>query len=197
MTTIAWDGVELVADSRSSHYTVQDGETVLIGDSVDGVVKIINAAGAFSWQGHEVLAVGVAGTTGLIDLLQGMVKQAAEYNATHGTNDRIPLEMPSLYKLWFDGGVEFNLMLVLKNAIALVGWAPRFGTNNLQQAVYERDTKGSVIVIGSGANAIAPVIQQDGWTARKAIAYTATHDKGTGGPLTVWRDGQLTAGVVC
>lgn len=187
MTTISWDGKEMVADSLGLPFVRNaNNEISYTGEKKTNVVKILDGA-RFTMGDHAVQAIGVSGDFNMMQNLIGLQNWAVK------NNQMVDLSAADLYASFVAQRFPFAIMLVLQNVIVIVRWDELCGDAGAQYDVYERT--GGVLVIGSGKDAARPYINWMGVTARFLVSAASGKDKFTGGDLVVWKDGQITVGV--
>lgn len=176
MTTIVWDGKELVADGQATRMVAaQTGKRNSIRDFKDvlrkDVVKIFTG-GAFLFEGEPVQAMGYAGDW---DLGEHVVKLS--YN-----NSPIELTSAEVQDLLVARGLPISLLLVTaKNALVIAV------TAEIAQGVQIiRQERSTPLVIGSGIDKIKSCFFLPGATARDYVGFCAYADIYTGGLMSVW-----------
>lgn len=171
MTTIAWDGIELVADRRVGWYTQKSG---FCGVMTDDAVKIL-VEPYLVYQGMKILAMAVAGP---YDCLQRF-----GYPSAQTVPYQTPIETQWFYQPAIDLEQPIQIFLILEDRFVLIYTDHR----EIRQAVYKASDTPFLFVLGDAHASFAkPRYGKQFLTARDAVAWSAIWNKGTGGGLHIW-----------
>lgn len=198
MTTIVYDGKQMVAESQLTHFEEQNkfrktkpGRLALIVallkaryDRNAQCQKIFTPKNFF-YMGQPVRAIGVAGQVHFIELVRKHLEE------------RVELSEESFYPAGF-----FDLLIVLDDGVANVGRPPGKNEMRFQKlpltTTHEGLTSYSVYAIGSGMESIRHVLGC-GARAYELVSMACIFDIFSGGTLTVWdpqsNGGQVVMGV--
>lgn len=209
MTTIAFDGKELVADSRAYKVKLdeQGQHSTELLDKTDGVMCKIVTPKTMTFAGAPVLAIGVAGDGNLISMLN-KIDELTEIEAVDPvTGDSgtwvfsKELTEDKFYAAFISALQAVAQMLVVTESyFALVEVVREPGTSigKWTHQTYRRDVGQQWAMIGTGLLAIQEALKVpeklgditladiQSKDARKCVQLGIICDKLSGGPLTVW-----------
>jgi hypothetical protein len=172
MTTVAWNGVEMVSDSRVTKEYVDNG-TKTYHDTFR--TKLINGAGFFMF-GKQVQAIGFSGAVDAHTALIELGMKALEYNL----HSELSMLTPSTL---FDSPLSrfgYNLIVVTAEHVYVVQACGPENVFNITQG-----PRATCAVIGSSFNFIQPILNLFD-NARALVTYASIFDKGTGGNYSIW-----------
>jgi hypothetical protein len=202
MTTIVWDGKELVADSRMTELTLDKHDMVMYGnilrqsDTLDKIVEL----NTFTIGMDRVLAVGVAGDARVAAALKALDRQT-QYNGKQIVKD---FTRETFYTQWGDLTCDTHLIVIGRTKFMVIEMARYIedGQNMVghRKSLFARDREPQWAMIGSGLLAVQTAIraQNDAGvteisleemqtkSARKCVQFGIMCDKYSGGPLKVW-----------
>lgn len=185
MTTIVWDGKQLVGDSRWSHIDGQVGSDC----------QKIFAPSNFFLQDEPVLALGLAGDKNICDLVHERIASGCQE----------PLELSKAQSL-YERCAVFDMLVVREHDLALLRWIPGVEENRLngrftnKMIVHEKLQllEPQQIAQGTGAKFVLPRMGM-GLDGKALVTAAMSFDPYTGGDLQVWNpeenDGAVQLGV--
>lgn len=173
MTTVIWDGKEMVADSRARAATIQASGKIKIGKIKDETTVKIFSGENFTFDGEAVECIGIAGC-GILEAMQGNVALVKQQAASW---DLLQLRM------WYDlaqGGLVNEALVITPTRV--VTFQCENGRADYQ--VYMR-APDALVVIGSGKAIARKLVSKGQWfPARTLLAYVKVFDRLTGGTMT-------------
>lgn len=184
MTTIAWDGKELVADTRLTLWVqFSNGRRNEYRHDCDAMVKIIPAHPNLYFNYQPVEAMAVSGDDTML------LRLRAYPDRLLAVHDKCDLGWAGWYQEGspFYTADDFNFLVITAEHVYVV----RFHN---KQVTHEQYPRNSFVTVGSGAAAFADIPGVT-MTARHAVRLASMCDKHTGGNLSVWKDGILSTGV--
>jgi hypothetical protein len=186
MTTIVWDGKELVADSRNTVMVDVLGVRLSV-KQMDDTVKIIDGH-AFTYKGEPVQAIAVAGDTTINDRLTAMLGRHDELVNDLGiTPDLHELtNMETYYGIGYGvlwaGFDSFTLLIITAKHAAIARTLEKGRHAELHT---HEDDRSKLAGVGSGIQPISQLLSANA-AARVYVSMARELDVYTGGPLTVW-----------
>lgn len=168
MTTLAWDGKQLAADSRITFVDEDRYED-------NQVVKMV-VCERFFYKGLPVRVVGVSGDAEMIGHLT-VLADNPEFVIDFAQREYYEVEGFAHYKV-------LGLILVLDEHVVLV---EHHRDVPVQFGEYDRTVR---MVVGSSHDAIKHFLFTH-LSAKSLVAAGSRKDPNTGGCLSVWEDGQL------
>lgn len=189
MTTVAWDGHELVADSLAMHLgRTASGELVNVRPATEAVVKIIDGEN-YAIRGKRVLAIGFSGD---VTVFNGIKRCGEEADAM---GMRRELCVPGMWDSAVERGLLFACIAVMEDLKSVVlNWDTTIGARGVQWTEWPAGV--GLLVVGSGKEVIpAECFKTLAITARQAVSLAARKDPKTGGTMTVWKDGVIHTGL--
>lgn len=210
MTTIAFDGKELVADSRCYQVVLDENgqHSSQLLDKQDGAICKIVVPKTIMLKGEPVLAIGVAGDANVIAGLQYLDNRVEDMGKDVVTGEPVPwtyckeLTEEKFYSPFMLGlQTVTQLLAVTAKSFALIEMARVPGTNAGKwcfQLFNREEGKACWAMIGTGLIALQEAlkvpeklgrltmqdVQQK--SARKCVQLGIVCDKLSGGPMKVW-----------
>lgn len=169
MTTVAYDGKTMAADSRLTYsgrkHTCKDCKATNQA-ILDESIKIVLARGK-SFRGEKILAIGRAGATHLTSDLIKVLRSDEDFEQTYKHFRMFQTEI----------NATADLLVVTEKSLFHVR-----AENDPAMVItrHERDVK---IAIGSGRIGALVAMKTIGTSAANAIVEVSKHDNGTGGPV--------------
>jgi hypothetical protein len=196
MTTICFDGKELVADSRVTTVDLDDDNRAIFGKVTgkrDTLVKIVEPKN-FTLNGEQVLAIGVAGDARIPAAFVNL-DDLDEYQGFPIVKE---IHCKEFFTQWADLYCRVDMIVISKSFWA-VGWMNATDDRKtvlFHMDLFKRDDAKQWAMIGSGFQATQLNMQNDGipaeaWQARSArecVQMGIVCDPMSGGPLRVWSD---------
>lgn len=184
MTSIVWDGKELVADSRvtfNNTVVIAGGmkQELIVRDDIYEMSKII-IGGNFTYAGSPVIAIGVSGDYKVVRIL------AEEAKSNKYCGDFMnPKNYEGDSAL---AGLDLNILVVTDTFIGNI--VAGYG-DEMKNTEFPRNW---TVVCGSYMEELAKFVNTPA-TARTLLSYAVIRDPATGGTLSVWNGNGLTHGI--
>lgn len=171
MTTVIWDGNELVSDSRATE--VVNGIKVYSDDVRE---KIINGDG-FSINGEEVQVMGVSGSAAAAFEIIGLGASAGKRHTRLDIMSLSSSEVPARSAL---KTFSYNLLVVTAENVYIIESRP-----NVESFRVVKRLRSSVSMIGGSRSKLGDILHHCD-NARTLVSYAAFMHDGTGGNYNVW-----------
>ncbi len=188
MSTVIWDGRELVADSCFTHWTRTDAAGVTITHRTYGDLDKIIVAPGLSCDGETVEAIGVSGCASII----GFIKSKGI------SNPGVDMMKHAFFKdmaAQVDNGLSTLLVVTTSKVFNLTYTSYESGATDLAWGSYDRST--SLLGVGTGTHLLTayrpksfqrkPSVRP---SARYLVRMASTVDTMTGGPMLAWSSHQ-------
>jgi hypothetical protein len=194
MTTVCWDGKELVADSRATYFPLNENG-VLFGEKLGAIndfTKIVQPKN-FTLGGEKVLAIGFAGDGRMGASLMALDAREKEFVMEFSTAE--------FYGQYSDLSIQTQLIIISETMWATASMSPREDRKivDYEFQYFKRGTELEWAMIGSGYLAALEAIgnpkkamgkitveEMQTKSARKCAQFGIICDMNSGGPLVVW-----------
>lgn len=200
MTTICFDGQELVADSRVTFVDTDENDVAILDQVIgkdDTLVKIVEPK-TFTLQGEPVLAIGVAGDCRIPEAFL-QLDARTEYQGQPIVKE---IHNEAFFGQWKDLHCEVQFIVVSRSFWAIGAMQANEDRSlvNFNLQLYSRGPTQQWAMIGSGPAAIqkqltlglfpeeVTLADIQAKSARKCVQLGIICDPMSGGPLTVWSD---------
>lgn len=174
MSTLVWDGSELVADSRLTFSFRLFGDRQITWGRNNALNKL-HRGGSYTWGGTPVQVFGAVGNPRIMRFLE-----RARWLAG---SDLVDLQNIATYTPAMRVKLEFELLVVTASHVATVATHHDKGLEFLKFNTWDRHTPR---VVGSGKGHLCAELLTVGMNARSALSWVRFLDSYSGGRLTVW-----------